>query len=71
MQVLKSIASTSMLLFSSALWAHPGHPSVSLDHSHAAQGLDLQHAILLIAIVSAILAVGYMFRCLRRSRARR
>lgn len=71
MQILKSIASTSMLLFSPALWAHPGHPSVSLDHSHAAQGFDLQYAILLIAIISTILAVGYTFRCLRRGRTPR
>lgn len=68
MQILKSIAGTSMLLFSPALWAHPGHPSASLDHSHAMQNFDLQYAALLVAIISTILAIGYTFRCLRRSR---
>jgi len=71
MHILKSIASTSMLLCCPALWAHPGHPSTSLDHSHAMQGFDLQYAILLIVIIGAILAIGYTFRCLRRGRTPR
>lgn len=71
MQFLKSIANTSLLLFSPILWAHPGHPSASLDHNHGAQGFDPHYAVLLMAIVCAILAAGYTFRCLRRSRAPR
>lgn len=71
MQILKFIANTSLLLFSPILWAHPGHPSASLDHNHAAQGFDPQYAILLIAIICAVLAVGYTFQCLRRGRAPR
>lgn len=71
MQILKSIASTPMLLFCPGLWAHPGHPSASLDHSHAVQGFDLQYAVLLIAIFGGIVAIGYTFRCLRRIRAPR
>lgn len=71
MYILKSIVSTSMLLFSQALLAHPGHPSASLDHSHAGQGIDLQFAVLLVAIISAILVIGYLFRCLRRGRISR
>lgn len=68
MQILKSIVSTSMLLFSQALLAHPGHPSIRLDHSHTMQGFDLHYAVLLIAIIGAILIIGYTFRCLRRGR---
>lgn len=71
MHILKSITSTSTLLFCPALWAHPGHPSASLDHSHAMQGFDLQYAVLLVAIISAIFAIGYTFRCLRRGRTPR
>ena len=71
MHTLKCIGIVLSLGFCPAVWAHPGHPAVSLAHSHAAYGFDPQFTLWLIATVNAVIVIGYAFRCMRRSRAPR
>jgi len=71
MNVMRRITTLATLLLASSVHAHPGHPTLSVAHTHSAYEFDPLLGLLLIAAVGAAIALARTVRRRRAARTRR
>ncbi|MBI5612352.1 MAG: hypothetical protein HY942_04695 [Gammaproteobacteria bacterium] len=64
---MKRIGATVACLLPAVVTAHPGHPSLNVEHAHAAHELDPLLGLMLIVAAAAAAA---LVRAIRRRRSR-
>lgn len=70
MHTMKRIGAAVAYLLSTGVQAHPGHPALSIEHTHAAYEIDPLLGLMLIVAVGAMVVLVRAFRR-RRNRATR